>query len=48
MFEGRTYFVGVAAGESHGDEDGVEVVEIEVGDRTVESEASGSELLVGD
>lgn len=48
MFQCYTYFVGVATRESNGYEDRVEVVEVEVSDRTVESEATCGEVLVGD
>ncbi|KAK2978479.1 hypothetical protein RJ640_003233 [Escallonia rubra] len=48
VLQGEPDLVGVAPGEPHGHEDGVEVVEVEVLDRAAEGEALGLEGLVGD
>lgn len=38
----------IALGESDGGEDGIQLVEVEVGEGAVEDEASGFEVFVGD
>lgn len=48
MFQCQLDLFRVTPGESYGYEDGVEVVEVEVGDGAAEEEASRLEVLVGD
>lgn len=48
MLQSQSYLIRVTFGEPDGDEDGVEVVKVEVGDCAAESEASGGERFVGD